>query len=212
MAFEKVTQAEFEGIIAGNGSEAFQRLAGRYDSALTSYAPDECVVHRGPLSLPKLLRAPAYATIVLGDLSVDGLIALDNPEGYDEGGLFLVFGNVTCGAFAGHWGKCTFIDGNLAARDLVLNSFEDSSLVVTGNLRTGFFYGRDIWAEVGGSVEMAYGDGYCLPIGYDEPAEQAIEPKHDRDASLRRLAFDDTDYIEPHEFLERLRNGQSVFR
>lgn len=139
MAFEKVTQAEFEGIIAGNGSEAFQRLAGRYDSALTSYAPDECVVHRGPLSLPKLLRAPAYATIVLGDLTVDGLIALDNPEGYDEGGLFLVFGNVTCGAFAGHWGKCTFIDGNLAARDLVLNSFEDSSLVVTGNLRTGFF-------------------------------------------------------------------------
>ena len=71
---------------------------------------------------------------------------------------------------------------------------------------------RDIWAEVGGSAEMEFGDGYCLPIGYDEPADQAIEPKHDRDASLRRLAFDDTDYIEPHEFLERLRNGQSVFR
>jgi hypothetical protein len=128
MGFQKVNQAEFEGIIAGNGSEAFQRLAGRYDSALTSYAPDDCVVHRGPLSLPKLLRAPAYATIVLGDLTVDGLIALDNPEGYDE------------------------------------------------------------------------------------PAEQVIEPRNDRDASLRRLAFDDTDYIEPHEFLERLRNGQSVFR
>jgi hypothetical protein len=212
MAFEKVTRAEFEGIIAGSGSEIFQKLIGRYDIALRSHDPDDCVVHRGPLSAKKLLQAPAFATIVLGDLTVDGLVDLGNPEGLDEGGLFLVFGNVSCGAFAGTYGKCTFIDGNLVARDLILNSFEDSALVITGNLRTRFFYGQNIWAEVGGAAEMEFGDGYCLPIGYTEAAEQAIEPRHDRDASLRRLAFDDTDYIEPQAFLEKLRSGQSVFR
>lgn len=212
MVFQKVTRAEFEGIIAGSGSKAFQKLIGRYDIALKSHDPDDCVVHRGSLSAKELLQAPAFATIVLGDLTVDGLVELGNPEGHDEGGLFLVFGDVTCGAFAGTWGKCSFIDGNLVARDLVLNSFEDSALVITGNLRTRFFYGQDIWAEVGGSAEMDFGDGYCLPIGYTEPADQAIEPRHDREASLHRLDFDDTDYIEPRAFLERLRKGQSIFR
>jgi hypothetical protein len=211
MAFQKVTRAEFDGIIAGSGSEAFQRLVGRYDIALKSHEPDDCVVHRGSLSAAKLLQAPAFATIVHGDVTVDGLVDLGNPEGFDEGGLFLVFGNVTCCAFAGTYAKCAFIDGNLVARDLILNSFEDSALVITGSLRTRFFYGQDIWAEVGGSAEMEFGDGYCLPIGYTEAVAQVIEPRHDRDASLRRLDFEDTDYIEPQAFLERLRSGQSVF-
>ena len=86
--------------------------------------------------------------------------------------------NVTCGAFAGTYGKCAFIDGNLVACDLILNSFEDSALVIAGNLRTRFYYGQDIWAEVGGSAEMEFGDGYCLPIGYTEAAAEVIEQEH----------------------------------
>ena len=34
---------------------------------------------------------------------------------------------------------------------------------------------------------MDYGNGYCLPIGYEIAASEAIEPKNDREASLARL-------------------------
>lgn len=70
----------------------------------------------------------------------------------------------------------------------MLNAFSDSSLVVIGNLRTRFFYGLDIWAEVGGRVEMDYGEGYCLPLGYRNAAREAQRPRHSARTFNRRRA------------------------
>ncbi len=132
-------------------------------------------------------RAPGFCTLITGDLHVDGIVDLQNPDGYDEGGLFIVLGDVICHSFFNEYGKCTFVDGKLEARDLLVNAFEDSALVVTRHLRTNFFYGEDIWAEVGGSATMEYGEGYCLPIGYTADAVEAIMPKQDEEASLSLL-------------------------
>jgi hypothetical protein len=210
MAFESVTRTAFDELLAKSGSKLFRQQLARYD--LTPFENGDCAVHRGHLSAPDFLQVPAFNTIIVGDLSVDGLVDIGGPDSYEEGGLFIVLGHVACSSFAGGYRRCTFIDGNLEADSLVLNAFDDSSLVVTRNLRTHFFYGRDIWAEVGGTAEMHYGDGYCLPIGYTEAADQAIEPMHDRETSLRRLVFVNADFIEAERFLARLRSGRSVFR
>ena len=210
MAFEKLTRTAFDEIVANSGSKIFRQQLARYD--LAPFEGGDCAVHRGHLSETDFLQVPAFKTIILGDLTVDGLIDLGGPDGFEEGGLFIVLGHVACTSFASGDRKCTFIDGNLETDSLVLNAFDDSALVVTGNLRTHFFYGRDIWAEVGGTAEIHYGDGYCLPIGYTEAGYQAIKPMHDREMSLRRLDFKDTDFIEADRFLDRLRNGRSVFK
>jgi hypothetical protein len=210
MAFEAVTRAVFDEIVANSGSKIFRQQLTRYD--LAPFKSGDCVVHRGHISAPDFLQVPAFKTIILGDLTVDGLVDLGGPDSYEEGGLFIVLGHVACTSFASGYGKCTFVDGNLEADSLILNAFDDSALVVTGNLRTHFFYGRDIWAEVGGVAEMHFGDGYCLPIGYTDAGYQAVKPIHDRETSLRRLDFEDTDFIEAHRFLDRLRNGRSVFK
>jgi hypothetical protein len=36
------------------------------------------------------------------------------------------------------YGKCSFIDGTLQARDLLVNAFGDSALLVTRSLKTHF--------------------------------------------------------------------------
>ncbi|MGX1317291.1 hypothetical protein AB7M17_000744 [Bradyrhizobium sp. USDA 377] len=207
MAFAKVTAAEFNALLKQNGSARFQRELARYDF----FVPQgDCAVHRGSLSVPGALPASAANMLVLGDLSADGL--LDLGEDGAECGCFIVLGNVACSAFANAYGKCVMIDGNLEADEIIVNSFEDSALTVTGHLRTYFYHGIDIWAEVGGRAEMEYGDGYCLPIGYTAAAAEAIEPRHDRDASLRRLSFGNGASVDPQDFLDRLKNGQPIFR
>jgi len=105
-----------------------------------------------------------------------------------------------------------FIDGDLEAEDLILNSYEDSSLSVTGTLKTYFFHGQDIWATVGIGAFMEYGVGYCLPMGYSNAEAQAIMPRHDEETSLGLLDFDDTDYIENIAFIDRIKQGRSVFK
>jgi hypothetical protein len=88
-------------------------------------------------------------------------------------------------------------------------------------MKTRFFYGMDIWAEVGGTPDMDYGEGYCLPIGWDEEgprartAYHAIRPRHDVESSMRLLKLEpsrDEVYIEPHRFLELIAQGQPVFK
>jgi len=206
MAFTTVTSAEFNALLT-SGSTRFRRELARYDF----FAPEgDCAVHHGPLSLPGALPTSAANVLVLGDLLVDGL--LDLGESGVEYGCVIVVGNVACTAFANAYGRCVMIDGNLEADEIVINSFEDSALVVAGNLRTHFYHGADIWAEVGGRAEMEYGDGYCLPIGYTAAAAEAILPRHDRDASLRRLSFGDGESVDPRDFLGLLKSGQPTFR
>ncbi len=162
-----------------------------YGAAETAYA-----FHSGPLKVEGDFRAPGFITLIAGDLTVGGLVDLTNPEQgrYDEGGAFIVLGNLFCGCFSGHYGKCSFVDGTLEAKELLVNAYEDSSLVVTGDLRTRFFYGDDIWAEVGGAARMDYGVGYCLPIDYVQAALQSVRPLHDEAMSRRMIGQLDTDY------------------
>jgi len=209
--FEQLTEDEFNDVIAGSSSsEAFKRQYMRFSPV----RDDHCYVHHGTLAISGHFKTPGYCTLVVGDLTVDGLIDLNNPEGFDEGGLFIVIGNVTCRAFSGHYGKCTFIDGNLNASELVLNAYGDSSLVVTGDLKTKLFHGKDIWAEVGGVADMEYANGYCLPIGYKDAAKQAIRARSSKKNApvLHPDVLDDADRFKVDEALQRLKQGQSILR
>lgn len=113
----------------------------------------------------------------------------------------MVFGNVTCNILASDFNKAAIIDGDLSARDLIVNNFDDSGLWVTRNLKTRLFCGLDTWVEVGDTAEMRHGDGFCLPIGWN-------------DEGLRASAAcsEGKDYIEPWQFLERIEAGRSIFR
>jgi len=99
------------------------------------------------------------------------------------------------------------------ASDIIVNAFEDSSLIVTGSLKTKFFYGKDIWATVGGTADMEYGIGYCLPIGYTNAAAQAVRPRHDKESSTALLAIPDADddYV-GREIVDALKQGQPLFK
>jgi hypothetical protein len=208
MAFEQVSMDEFDKRIARSpSSKVFKKRIARF----SSYCADHCFVHHGALLVPGHFTAPGLCTLVIGDLDVGGVVNLNNPDGFDEGGVFIVIGNVTCKGFANHYGKSSFVDGDLVASDVIVNAFEDSSLVVTGNLKTKFFYGRDIWAEVGGRADMKYGNGYCLPIGYKNAAEQAIEPQHDLESSMGVLA-DSEDALTEREFVTALKQDLPIFK
>jgi hypothetical protein len=183
-AFEQVTEDEFDDAIESSPSsqtfkEQYARFSPRRD--------DHCFIHRGPLTLRGHFAAPGLCTLIIGDLTVDGTVDLHNPEEFDDGGIFVVIGNVSCAAFDGHYGKCTFIDGNLIASEVIMNLYQDSSLVVTGDLKTKLFYGEDMWAEVGGVADFEYGNGYCLPIGYRNAAGQAIRAHRTNNVSIERV-------------------------
>jgi hypothetical protein len=207
-----VTKDEFVAALAERSSSALRTQLQRFVSFDAAIAED-AALHDGDLTMSGPFKAPAFCTLIVGDLTVDGVVDLENNENFDEGGLFVVLGTVTCNAFIGHYGKCAFIDGDLVAREAVLNGFEDSSLVVIGRLATRLFLGADIWAEVGAGAAMEYGVGYCLPLGYTDAAKQAIRPQHDAQATARivvppQLSVDDLYDVGP--FAARLRNGRPI--
>jgi hypothetical protein len=207
--FERVTIEAFDAAIAASpSSEAFKKQVARFSLGLD----DPCLVHRGPLTVAGHFRAPGYCTLVVGDLTVDGLVDLTSPEGFDGNGVFIALGNVTCRAFNNDWGKVTLIDGNLAASELVISCYDDSTLVVTRDLKTRFFYGRGIWAEVGGVAEMEYGKGHCLPIGYRNAAQEAIRPRHDAETSMALLTVVENGALIEYELVDKLKQGQPVFK
>jgi hypothetical protein len=209
-AFEQVSPKAFDDAIARSpSSNAFKAQIARF----SPYREDHCFIHREPLLVAGNFNAPGFCTAVIGDLDVSGIVDLTNPQGFDEGGVFIVIGNVTCKGFVSYYGKCSFVDGDLVANDVIVNAYEDSSLVVIGNLKTRFFYGRDIWAEVGGAADMEFGSGYCLPIGYKDAARQAIRPKHDRKASIALLAVKEKDNSSLElELAKALQQGRPIFK
>jgi hypothetical protein len=210
-AFEQVSLEEFNlALEKSNASARFRKQYARF--APSGLDEPHCFVHLGHLKMSEDFVAPGFFTLVTGDLDVDGMVDLRNPDGFDEGGLFIALGNVTCRSFFNEYGKCAFVDGNLDARDLLVAAFGDSSLVVMRHLSTKFFYGQDIWAEVGAGATMEYGDGYCLPIGYTAAAAEAIMPDHDADASLARLNLGVADDLSPDDFRQHLLAGRPLLR
>ncbi len=162
-SFELVSLDEFKLALAKSvASELFREQFARFSpSYYEGRDGADCMIHLGDLRTSGHFEAPGFYTLITGHLHVDGIVDQHNPydKGFDEGGLFVVLGDVTCDAFFNEYGKCSFVDGRLEARDIVVNAFGDSALVVTGNLTTNFFYGQDMWAEIGGHASMEYGDG-----------------------------------------------------
>jgi hypothetical protein len=215
-AFESVTRDAFAAALRDAPMSSlfrkqYERLApSDYDGW---HGPDHAI-HRGALVVRGDLVAPPFNTVIFDDLTVDGLLDLQNPydKGFDEGGQFYVFGNVSCRIFAHQTGKCTMIDGSLEARELLLHDHDDSALWVIGDLVTRFFFGGG-WTEVGGEAAMDYGIGVysmCKRLGWPE-VNQVFRPRHDEDASRRLLAFDDIDSLTPRDFLDRWRASKSLF-
>ena len=158
-------------------------------------------------------RAPGYCTLIIGDLDVAGLVDLNNPDGFDEGGVFAVIGNVTCRGFANHFGKCTFIDGDLIASDIIINSYgnsqlggdrqsEDQVLLRSGHLGRGRRRGRD-------GVRPR-----LLPsVGYTDAATQGMRPAHNLEQSIAQstLAEPANGYFEG-ELVKALKQGRTIFK
>jgi hypothetical protein len=173
----------------------------------------EAVVHEGDLEVSGSFRAPGLCTLIAGNLDVDGVV--DLRTNFEEGGLFVVIGNVRCRHFISEYSKCSFIDGDLEAAESIMNGFSDSALSVIGTLRTRLFIGCDIWAEVGAGAEMEYGVGYCLPIGYRNAAAEAIRPRHGEEetAGIVAAAPRSEGYLlRVDQFVDRIRAGQPIFR
>ncbi len=215
-SFQQVSRDEFDRILEkSKASSTFREQFARYEPQYYEGAngPD-CMVHLGPLKMKSHFEAPAFYTLVTGDLHVDGIVDLHNryDKGFDEGGLFVVLGDVICHSFFNAYGKCTFVDGRLEARDLLVNSFEDSALVVIRSLKTNFFFGEDLWAEVGGNAAMEYGYGYCLPIGYADSVDEQLLPKHGREHSLSLLNLERTNALRPKDFREHARTGKPLLK
>jgi hypothetical protein len=214
-AFERVGRAEFFAALAKvEASGVFAEVLARLDHEMVfreRFGGRSYAVCRGALTVPGDFVAPAYHALLVGDLDAGGLIDLHDPEA-EEGGSFIAIGSVRCSVFANDYSKATIIDGDLEARDLIINAYPDSGLWITGALTTKFFFGEDMWAEVGRGAEMQYGDGYCLPIGFADAAAEAIRPRHGRAASRRLLNVDDPGEVDPPTLHALLAAGRPLFR
>lgn len=209
--FESVSEEAFRAIIDGAPTTGIFRR--RYGSFTPLTGGDDFQVHHGDLDIDGDFVVPAYCTLIVGDLTVSGHVDLANPydRGFDEGGLFVVLGDVDCRVWAGEGGKCAFVDGDLVAHDLLLNAYEDSSLVVTGTLGTHFFYGIDIWAEVGTGAVMEYGYGHAQLLRHGQDPVR-VEPRHGEKASMALIACDDFHELSADILMDRVRSGEAVFR
>lgn len=212
--FQKITPDEFQRVLADAPvspafGEEFSRHA--FDHGDPKYL--DAAIQHGSLHVDGPLQAPAFFTLVLGDLTVDG--AIDLRSGYDQGGMFIVIGNVRCRHFIGEVDAAVFIDGDLRADEAVLVGYSDSTFVVVGTLRARLFIGNDIWALVGDGAVLDYGIGYCAPLGSDG-APRIGEPRHGEAATIRALlpepATDGGYPFDVEEIADLIRAGRPVFR
>lgn len=97
-----------------------------------------------------------------------------------------IISDVTCDFFANTYRKTVYIDGNLLVKKMFINDFENSSLVITKDLKTKFFYGKDYFADVGGKIDMEFGDGYCISL-HKNDTKASIKPVHDEISSYALL-------------------------
>jgi len=215
--FRKVTGDEFRHALANcSASPLFREVM----AGLVSFDQSidwEAAIHEGTLRVAGSVRAPAVCTLITGDLDVADVLDLRCDAEYDGGGLFIVIGNVRCRHFISEYNCVTIIDGDLDARESVMNGFYDSGLWVTGTLRTRLFVGADIWAHVGAGAVMDYGEGYCLPIGHRSAGAEAIRPIHSEKETaeivIPRPNPPDYGYrFHVDEFVDLIRAGQPIFR
>ena len=125
--------------------------------------------------------------LVVGNINAEWL----NTEYDNGGGSLFVTGDIICDYFSNYYGKLVIVNGSLLVKKIVNNEFEDSTLTVRHNFATEYYHGIDIWVEAGGKIDVLYGNGYCLPVGYKEPSKECIVPKYNDSISKDFLGIDD---------------------
>lgn len=200
-----VPRDEFITLLHSRGSKKLRDHLPRYDVDMI-LGKGECAVHEGTLTQSESWRPGTRNLLVIGALNCSGLVDIAPQGNRDWGGSLWTLGDLRCQNFAGHYGAAVIVDGDFIVNGLAVQAFEDSMLLVTGDFTAHFFYGQDIWAEVGGNSIMDYGDGYALPLDYDNAEAQAVYPRHQRKASLALLNLGDEEGAE--ELAGKLRRGE----
>ncbi|QCE42744.1 hypothetical protein [Psychroserpens sp. NJDZ02] len=103
----------------------------------------------------------------------------------DSGGSLFVTGNIQADYLSNDFNRFVMINGDLIIRKIINVEFEDSYLVVNGDLITEYYHGIDIPAEVQGEIKLNYGWGYC-----NDKNSKTVLPKNDIDNSLKFLNVD----------------------
>lgn len=166
----------------------------------------ECAVQEGDLTIATDWQPTVDNLLVLGSITCEGLVDVALEGCSEWGGSLWIFGELKCRHFAGHFGTSVVVDGNLTVSELAVAAFEDSALIVVGDFTAHFYYGDDIWADVGGRAVIEYGNGYALPFGYDNAEAQSVNPKFDLETSLARLNLDGEEMAE--ELVAKIRLGK----
>ena len=183
-----VPREEFVALLKSRCSAKLREHLPRYDLSIM-LGRGECAVHEGDLSLAGNWQPTVDNLLVLGSITCGGLLHAAR-EGSEWGGSLWIFGDLRCRHFAGHSGTSVVVDGDLAVAELAVAAFEDATLIVTGDFAARYYYGLDIWVDLGGSASMEYGDGYALPLGYTDAEAQAILPRNDFESSPVQLNLD----------------------
>jgi hypothetical protein len=203
---QALTTAEFETYVRNRHSPQLLKWV---DLPITQQTLSElaesnipCYLHEGDLTFTGHWQPLDALTLITGDVTVHGLLdARPSQEGYDSWGDLLIFGNVTCENFSSSDYHHIMILGDLMVEKVLLNSFMKSALTVYGNLKARYFHGLDIWANVGGQVEIEHCNGtifstenlfeYPKPMpllmAHDAHAKEAVEGDATLDSIYQRL-------------------------
>lgn len=164
---------------------------------------NEFQIYIGDIENSEILTFDALNIIVVGNIKTKWLNAVNNYDlGYDEGGSLFITGTVECDYFSNHYGKLIILNDSLLVNRILDNAFSDSTLIIRYNLTAEYFNGLEMWAETGSFIDIQYGDGFCLPLGYTNAKDQAIRPTHSEKESHKFLGIQDR--ITEYEDRERL--------
>jgi len=122
-------------------------------------------VHEGSLDVDGDFVAPTDNVLIIGDLTVAGKIATEDPDaGRYAGASLIVTGSVACQSIFNGEACLLLIAGDCIACSWVFGAVMDASFVVGGDFVSPIFFGSDIWVTVGGTTVFDYGDGKSLPL------------------------------------------------
>ncbi|WP_420139452.1 hypothetical protein [Sphingomonas sp.] len=187
MPFDSLTPAEWQDFVAGRAAQLADRPPAealmRFELLPRGPYADQtgATVYRGDLTIDGNFTPPSQVIVIDGDVNVSGTLStVDRDNGGDGQITLVIFGDVRCGSIDHDWGSILFVTGDMIVADWVFTAREDSAFVVGGDLRTPIFIGGDIWAAVGGAVEMEYGYGYAVGLKWCADAYGApqILPAH----------------------------------
>lgn len=160
--WRKVEAGTFDDILADAPATASFRDEFAKHEFTTDRRYIDAAIHEGPLAVDGVFKPPAFHTLVVGDLTVNGVIDLRTE--WEFAGLFIVLGNVRATNFLSEYSAGVFIDGDLDLDVILLSAFSDSSFTVIGSLTARLHIGNDIPVHVGAGALVEYAIGHRLPL------------------------------------------------